>query len=78
MDGVVDVEVFACARRQAFSVMPRVVRGNHLRHPGVKRGRLTEGTISVPGRWPVEADGELLGHGSVAVGVVPGAIDFKI
>ncbi len=78
MDGLLDVEVFRCSRRHAFSLMPRVVRGHHLRHRAVARGRLAAGSITVPDHWPVEADGELMGTGSVRVEVVPGAVDFKI
>jgi len=78
MDGLLDVEVFRCSRRHAFSLMPRVVRGHHLRHRAVARGRLAEGSITAPEHWPVEVDGELLGTGSVRIEVVPGAIDFKI
>jgi diacylglycerol kinase (ATP) len=77
-DGVVDVEVFACSKWRAFDVMPRVIRGNHLRHPAVKRGRTAALTVTVPDDWPVEADGEMVGSGPVQVTVHPGAVDFTI
>ena len=77
-DGVVDVEVFACSKWRAFDVMPRVIRGNHLRHPAVKRGRTAAVTVTVPDDWPVEADGEMVGSGPVQVTVHPGAVDFTI
>jgi diacylglycerol kinase family enzyme len=77
-DGLADVQVFSGPRRKAFSVMPRVVRGMHLRHKNVRR--LTGGTVrlEVPDDWPIEADGEFLGTGSISVTVQPGAIEFKI
>ncbi len=78
MDGVLDVEVFRGPRRRAFAVMPRVIRGLHLRHPAVTVGRTTAATLTVPAHWPVEADGEFLGAGSVRISVVPAALDFKI
>lgn len=78
MDGILDVEVFAGPRRNAFAIMPRVIRGLHLRHPAVTTGRGAELDVTVPDGWPVEADGELLGTGSARISVVPGAIDFKI
>lgn len=78
MDGVLDVEIFSGPRRNAFAVMPRVVRGLHLRHRAVSIGRGAELEVVVPDDWPIEADGELLGVGSAVVSVAPGAIDFKI
>jgi YegS/Rv2252/BmrU family lipid kinase len=78
MDGLFDIQVFKGPRRQAFAVMPRVVRGTHLHHPGVRRFEAETFTLSCPGDWPVEADGEVLGTGPVRGRMVPGAIDFKI
>jgi len=78
MDGLLDIQVFVGPRRQAFSVMPRVIRGTHLSLPGVRRFEAPDFRIDVPDGWPVEADGELLGAGSVRGGVIPAAIDFKL
>lgn len=78
MDGKLDIQVFRGPRRHAFSVMPRVVRGTHLHHRGVRRFEAESFTLSCPEAWPVEADGEILGKGPVHGRVVPGAIDFKI
>ena len=77
-DGEADVQVFAGPRRKAFSVMPRVVRGMHLTHRNVQRlvGKTVQ--VDVPDNWPVEADGELIGNGSISVTVLPAAIEFKI
>ncbi len=78
MDGLLDVEVFSAPRRNAFGVMPRVIRGLHLRHHAVSVARAAEIDVRVPDDWPVEADGEMIGLGSARIRVVPGAIDFKI
>jgi YegS/Rv2252/BmrU family lipid kinase len=78
MDGKLDVQVFVGPRRQAFSVMPRVVRGTHLHLSGVRRFESAEFRLTVPDNWPVEADGEMLGTGSVHGSVIRGAIDFKL
>lgn len=77
-DGVFDVQVFAGPRRRAFAVMPRVARGTHLSHPAVQRRVGADIVVECPPDWPIEADGELIGKGAVAVRVVPGAIEFKI
>lgn len=77
-DGKMDVQVFRGPRRQAFSVMPRVMRGSHLTHKGVQRYSGSTVRIDVPPNWPVEADGEVLGSGNVEVKVIPNAIGFVI
>lgn len=61
MDGIVDVQVFQVKRRQVPELFPKVKRGLHLKHPGVKRFRSStfELTTSVP--WLVEVDGDVIG-----------------
>ncbi len=78
VDGRFDVLVFSGARTNAFTVMPRLALGSHLTHRAVRRFIGEAVSIDVPETWPIEADGELLGHGSVAVGVDPGAIDYVV
>ncbi|MGD2051354.1 MAG: YegS/Rv2252/BmrU family lipid kinase [Acidimicrobiia bacterium] len=77
-DGKLEVQVFAGPRRKAFRVMPRVVRGSHLGCREVTRVVGVDAEVEVPDGWPIEADGELIGRGPVRVGLLPGAIDFKI
>ncbi len=62
----------------AFTVMPRVKRGLHLRHPAVRRRSGAHIEVTGPAEWPVEADGEIVGRGPVVVTTIPAAIDFKI
>jgi YegS/Rv2252/BmrU family lipid kinase len=78
MDGKLDIQVFSGPRRQAFTVMPRVMRGLHLHHRGVRRFEGAEFHLRCPDGWPIEADGEMLGVGEVVGGVIRHAIDFKI
>jgi diacylglycerol kinase (ATP) len=75
-DGLFDVQVFHGPRRRAFSVMPRVIRGSHLTHTAVRRYIGSDISIDVPRDWPVEADGEILGNGSVRIATMPSAINF--
>ncbi len=75
VDGVFDVQVFRGPKRNAFTVMPRIVHGSHLTHTAVRRYVGAEVQITGTEAWPVEADGEVLGSGPVTVTVVPGAID---
>jgi len=77
-DGVADIQVFSGPRRKAFTVMPRVVRGMHMGHRNMTRLTGSEVVINVPEDWPIEADGEFLGRGSISVTVQPAAIEFKV
>lgn len=78
MDGKLDIQVFTGPRRQAFTVMPRVMRGLHLNHKGVRRFESAEFTLDCPHDWPVEADGDVQGAGQIKGSVIPRALDFKI
>ncbi len=76
VDGRFDVQIFRAPKRQALTVMPRVIRGSHLTHPGVRRYTGTTVSVDDSADWPVEADGEFLGRGPVSVSMLPAAIDF--
>jgi YegS/Rv2252/BmrU family lipid kinase len=78
VDGIVDVQVFSGPKRNAFVIMPRLAFGAHLTHRAVRRYVGREITITVPDDWPIEADGELLGSGSVVISVRPGALDYVV
>lgn len=78
VDGELDVQVFSGSRRNAFTVMPRLLFGSHLTHRAVRRYIGGTVNIDVPDAWPVEADGELLGTGSVAITTIHDALDFII
>lgn len=78
MDGKLDIQVFSGPRRQAFTVMPRVMRGLHLNHRGVRRVEGARFQLHCPDGWPVEADGDVQGSGGITGWVIPQAIEFKI
>lgn len=78
VDGDFDVQVFSGHRRTAFTVMPRLAFGNHLSHRAVRRYIGGDVEIRVPGDWPLEADGELLGRGPATISMRPAAVDFVI
>lgn len=78
VDGRFDVLVFSGARANAFSVMPRLKFGSHLTHRAVHRYVGGDVAIRVPSGWPVEADGELLGHGPIRIGIAPEALDYLV
>ena len=77
-DGVFDVQLFSGSRREAPLTLARMRRGAHLALRSVRRTKGAEITVRCPESWPIEADGEPLGHGPIRVRAVPGAILFKI
>ena len=77
-DGVFDAQLISGRRRDLPQVWARMRRGTHLSLRSVRRTKGAEIAIDCPDSWPIEADGESLGHGPVTVRVVPRAILFKL
>ncbi|MCP3977545.1 MAG: YegS/Rv2252/BmrU family lipid kinase [bacterium] len=78
MDGMFDLQVFEGPRRLAFSIMPRVVRGTHIRHKAVRHFVADSFRLECDHAWPVEADGEVLGRGPLTGRILRNALRFKI
>ena len=77
-DGRLDVQVINCRKREAFRLVPRIIRGVHLSDPAVHR--FSKGSLEIltePG-WPLEADGDPVGNTPVSISVLPGALSLKI
>lgn len=77
-DGLFDVQVFSGPKRQAFTVMPRVLLGTHLTHRSVRRYVGSHVTLTGLADLLVESDGELLGQGPVDISIMPSALDLVI
>ncbi len=77
-DGLVDVQVFSGPKRLALTLKPMVQRGKHLDHPNVKLMKGDRFSIRTDPPWPIEADGEFLGMGSVEGSVKRRALELKI
>ncbi|HLF61375.1 MAG TPA: diacylglycerol kinase family protein [Acidimicrobiia bacterium] len=78
VDGALDVQIFDVSKRQAPALVPKVVKGTHLREPGIRRLSVSEFTLVTEPLWPVEADGDLIGNTTVRGRVIPAAIRLKI
>jgi diacylglycerol kinase (ATP) len=78
VDGVLDIQIFDVKKRQAAALVPKVVKGTHLREPGVRRLSVSEFTLVTEPFWPVEADGDLIGNTTVRGRVIPAAVRLKI
>ncbi len=77
-DGVLDIQIINASKTQAPAIVPKVIKGTHLRDPAVRRFTAAEFTIATTPTWPLEADGDLVGNTTVSGRVVPAAIHLKI
>lgn len=78
VDGVLDMQIINATKAQAPSLVPKVIRGTHLRDPAVRRFSAAEFEIVTDPVWPLEADGDLIGNTTVTGRVVPAAVRLKI
>ena len=77
-DGALDVQISHGPKSEAFTLIPKIYRGEHLPHPNIAefRGRVV--TVDAERPLPVEADGEVLGTTPATFTVLPQVILLKI
>jgi diacylglycerol kinase (ATP) len=74
-DGELDlVTIEVATRRSLVAMIPRLRRGTHYGHPGVRNWRASHVRIDPAGASPVVADSTDLGSGPVELTLVPGAL----
>ncbi|CAN5800260.1 diacylglycerol kinase family lipid kinase [soil metagenome] len=78
IDGVLDVQIINTPKRNAPTLVPKVVKGTHLGDKAVRRLSVAEFELTVSRVWPVEADGDYLGNTNITGRVIPAAIKLKI
>jgi diacylglycerol kinase (ATP) len=78
VDGELDVQVINARKRQAPSLVPKIIAGVHLRHPAVTRRSMSTLTLRTAVPWPVEADGDWVGSTPITASAIPGAVTIKI
>lgn len=78
-DGAMDVLVFMGPKTDAFTMIPRIYRGEHVPHPHVHEMR-TRDEIEVDADRPldVEVDGEWIGRTPMTIEVIPRPLSIKI
>ncbi|HEX2031707.1 MAG TPA: diacylglycerol kinase family protein [Actinomycetota bacterium] len=77
-DGLLDVQISTGPKSEAFTLLPKIYRGEHVPHPHIKemRGRVISVEADRP--LPVEADGEVLGTTPATFTVLPQIVRLKI
>lgn len=78
VDGKLDTQLIDVAKTAIPRLLPRLMRGMHLTHPGVRRRSIGEFTFVPELDWPVEVDGDPIGHGAFRATMLPTALELKI
>jgi diacylglycerol kinase (ATP) len=77
-DGLLDVQVSTGPKSEAFTLLPKVYRGEHVPHPHIKELRGKVIAVEAERPLPVEGDGEVLGTTPVTFTVLPQVVRLKI
>jgi YegS/Rv2252/BmrU family lipid kinase len=77
-DGVLDIQISVGPKSQAFTMIPKIYRGEHVPHPDIKELRGQTITLESERPMPIEADGEVLGTTPATFTVLPEVISLKI
>ena len=76
--GYLDILVMKGPKSDAFTLLPRAYRGEHLPHPNIIEYRAKQVRVETARPLWIEADGLVLGRTPATFEVVPGAIRLKI
>ena len=77
-DGLLDVQITTGPKSDAFTLLPKVYRGEHVPHPNLKELRGRAIGVETERPLPIEGDGELLGTTPATFTVLPQVLRFKI
>jgi len=77
-DGLLDVQISTGPKSEAFTLIPKVYRGEHVPHPHIKELRGREIRVEAERPLPLEGDGEALGTTPATFTVLPEVIALKI
>ena len=77
-DGLLEVQISTGPKSEAFTMLPKIYRGEHVPHPHIKEMRGREIHVDADRALAVEGDGEALGTTPASFRVVPGALVLKI
>jgi diacylglycerol kinase (ATP) len=77
-DGQFDIQVFEATKRDIPRLWWLAKSGAHVGEPGVHHFAAETFTVEVSDGWPVEADGEYFGEGSMRGTILRSALSIKI
>ena len=77
-DGLLEVQISTGPKSEAFTLIPKIYRGEHVPHPHIKELRGREIEVDGERPLPVEGDGEVLGTTPARFTVLPEVVALKI
>jgi diacylglycerol kinase (ATP) len=77
-DRLLDILVMTGPKSDSFTTLPKVYQGAHLPHRNIAELQAAQLSVEADPKFPVEADGELLGTTPASFGIIPGAIRLKV
>jgi diacylglycerol kinase (ATP) len=77
-DGLIDVQISTGPKSEAFTLIPKIYRGEHVPHPHIKEMRGREIRVDAERTLPVEGDGEVLGTTPATFTILPEVLSLKI
>jgi diacylglycerol kinase family enzyme len=77
-DGLLDVQISTGPKSEAFTLLPKIYRGEHVPHPHIKELRGREVRVEAERPLSVEGDGEVLGKTPARFTVLPEILTLKI
>ncbi|HEX9823324.1 MAG TPA: diacylglycerol kinase family protein [Actinomycetota bacterium] len=77
-DGVLDVQVSTGPKSEAFTLLPKIYRGDHVPHPHIREMKGAVVTVDADRPLPIEADGEVLGTTPARFEVLPELLQLKL
>ena len=77
-DGLLEVQISTGPKSEAFTLIPKIYRGEHVPHPHIKELRGREVVVDGARPLPVEGDGEVLGTTPARFTVLPEVVALKI
>jgi YegS/Rv2252/BmrU family lipid kinase len=77
-DGILDAQISIGPKSEAFTLLPKIYRGEHVPHPHIKEMRGRAIAVDAERPLPVEGDGESLGTTPATFTVLPQIVRLKI
>ncbi len=77
-DGLLDIQISTGPKSEAFTMIPKIYKGEHVPHPHIKEMRGRTITVDAERPLPLEGDGEVLGTTPATFTVLPEIISLKI
>jgi YegS/Rv2252/BmrU family lipid kinase len=77
-DGLFDIQVFEATKRDIPRLWWLAKSGAHVDEPNIHHFTAETFTLEVADGWPIEADGEYFGEGSIRGSIIRSALSIKI